>query len=75
MFCAEASCEIRSVIEADEECLVEICSINDDDLGTVSPHFGQCLKVSVAIEQCEKREERRRQRNPSFTLTRTSTAR
>ena len=40
MFCAEASCEIRSVIEA-EEGLVEICSINDDDLGTVLPHFGQ----------------------------------
>ena len=41
MFCAEASCEMRSVTEAEEECLVEICSINDDDLGTVSPHFGQ----------------------------------
>ena len=41
MFCAEASCEMRSVSEAKEECLVEICSINDDDLGTVSPHFGQ----------------------------------
>ena len=41
MFCAEASCEMRSVTEAEEECLVEICSINDDDLGTVSPHVGQ----------------------------------
>ena len=36
IFCAEPSCEMRSVTEA-EECLVEICSINDDDLGTVSP--------------------------------------
>ena len=41
MFCAEASCEIRSVIEAEEECLVEICSINDDDLGTVSPGIAE----------------------------------
>ena len=39
MFCAEASCEIRSVTEAEEICLVEICSINDDDLDTVSPHW------------------------------------
>ena len=39
MFCAEASCELRSVTEAEEERLVEICSINDDDLGTVSPHW------------------------------------
>ena len=27
MFCAEASCEIRLVTEAEEECLVEISSI------------------------------------------------
>ena len=40
MFCAEASCEMRSVTEAVEECLVKICSMNDNDLSTVSPHFG-----------------------------------